>query len=388
MTFNPISIILVAAFVFPILKGFMRSFSSENFKSDLDSIQGDISFIVSVICGFLVCKEIFIQHEEGIYMFLYNLIPQYILETLERKPALVYFTILPIVVFVIYKICRLLLLFINHVLFYPAINYLEDSLRNKSNLRRRITGSLFEIPKAVSYVLALTFIINLFSVVKVSDALNTYIEDSKYYNYLCKEIVIPVTNSKLARELPSIINNSFKVEIVQSTEVTANKNLKNRVIVYYNGVTLEQGIKSNSEIDKFSQELVKNSTTDKAKAKTLYTWVGKNLEYDHEKAEKVLQNNFDIKSGAISAYSERKGICFDYSCLYVAMCRAAGLKVRLITGEGFNGVSWVGHAWNQVYISEEDKWVNVDTTFYKGGNYFNSRRFELDHRGAVIAGEW
>jgi transglutaminase-like putative cysteine protease len=72
----------------------------------------------------------------------------------------------------------------------------------------------------------------------------------------------------------------------------------------------------------------------------------------------------------------------------VAMARANGLKVRIITGEGFNGVSWVSHAWNEVFIPEENKWIKVDPTFYKGGNYFNSKRFDLDHRDAKIAGEW
>jgi hypothetical protein len=62
--------------------------------------------------------------------------------------------------------------------------------------------------------------------------------------------------------------------------------------------------------------------------------------------------------------------------------------VRIITGEGFNGVSWVSHAWNQVYIPERDEWINVDPTFYKGGNYFDSIRFEVDHESDEIAGEW
>ncbi|NFF68539.1 transglutaminase-like domain-containing protein, partial [Clostridium sporogenes] len=73
---------------------------------------------------------------------------------------------------------------------------------------------------------------------------------------------------------------------------------------------------------------------------------------------------------------------------FIAMCRANDIKVRLITGEGFNGVSWVSHAWNQVYIPEEGRWINVDTTFYKGGNYFDTKRFDIDHRKSQIAGEW
>lgn len=70
------------------------------------------------------------------------------------------------------------------------------------------------------------------------------------------------------------------------------------------------------------------------------------------------------------------------------MARANNMKVRLITGEGFNGINWVSHAWNQVYIPEGNQWINVDTTFYKGGDYFNSKRFQLDHRDSQIAGEW
>ena len=102
----------------------------------------------------------------------------------------------------------------------------------------------------------------------------------------------------------------------------------------------------------------------------------------------ILNNDFRIGSGAIETFETKKGICFDYACLYVAMCRANNIKVRLITGEGFNGVSWVGHAWNQVYVAKENRWINVDTTFSKGGNYFDTQRFNIDHKTSEIAGEW
>ena len=131
-----------------------------------------------------------------------------------------------------------------------------------------------------------------------------------------------------------------------------------------------------------------NNTDTISKAKKIYNWVGKNIDYDSEKANEVLYNDFRKGSGAIPTFQTKNGICFDYACLYVAMCRANAIKVRLITGYGFNGVSWIGHAWNQVYIPEEKKWINVDATFYKGGYYFNSDNFNLDHKGAEIAGEW
>ena len=93
------------------------------------------------------------------------------------------------------------------------------------------------------------------------------------------------------------------------------------------------------------------------------------------------------ESGAICAFNTRTGVCFDKACLYVAMARAAGLKVRLISGEAFDGEKYVGHAWNQVYLKDENNWINVDTTFYEAGNYFDSNLFN-EHKVDSIVGEW
>ena len=172
-----------------------------------------------------------------------------------------------------------------------------------------------------------------------------------------------------------------------NTVVKDGENTKG-VIVYYNGVTLDQGIKSDSTIDAYAKKLCQNETTEQAKAKILYNWVGANISYDYDKADRVFRNDSNIASGAIPAFETRKGICFDYSCLYVAMSRAVGIKVRLITGEGYNGSSWVGHAWNQVFLTGQNNWINVDTTFYHGGNYFDPKQFNIDHRNSDIAGEW
>ncbi len=70
------------------------------------------------------------------------------------------------------------------------------------------------------------------------------------------------------------------------------------------------------------------------------------------------------------------------------MCKANDIPVRLIVGEGYNGMSWVSHSWNEVYIKEMDKWVNVDSTFYNAGNYFDNDTFNSEHRNRKIAGEW
>ena len=159
-------------------------------------------------------------------------------------------------------------------------------------------------------------------------------------------------------------------------------------IIYYNGVTLEEGIQSNEEIDNKAKEIIKFCEDDRSKAKRIYTWIGTNIQYDSEKASKALNEEELNGSGSIVAWCNGKGICFDYACLYVSMARAVGLKVRLVTGEAFDGNSYGPHAWNQVYLTDEEKWINVDTTFYISGDYFDSNLFDEDHIEEEIAGEW
>lgn len=393
LRFNPITLILVAAFVFPIVKGFLFKFSSNSLKGDIQEVGSNIAFIAALFVGIIFSKRIFIEHDKGIYKDIYEAIPKQLLRYMETNDMIFYAVVIPIMVFVFYKLISFLIELINIITLYPVVDVLERFMQNKSASFKRFSGAIIEIPKAIVYVLFITFIINILSMLNLTGKYSAFLEDSKPYNYLCREVVLPATNSTVAKQLPNILNNSFKVVVKDAdskdlgssiVDIASNK----RVIVYYNGVTLDEGIKSNTKIDSFAKELVSKASTNRDKAKLIYNWIGSNISYDYDKAEAVLGNDFDIKSGAIPTFQTQKGICFDYACLYVAMARANGLKVRIVTGEGFNGVNWVSHAWNEVYIPEEDKWYKVDSTFYKGGNYFNSRRFDLDHRDAKIAGQW
>ncbi|WP_027626805.1 transglutaminase-like domain-containing protein [Clostridium lundense] len=387
---NPITVAIYLAIIYPVIKGFLLKFSSNDLKIDIEELNKTISFIAALFLGIYYGKKLFFQHDSGIYKIIYESIPVNIIQYIEDRSFIIYLVLMPLIMILIYNIIIVILQIINNLTLYPILDHTETYLRKKGNGFRSIIGALFQLPKSIGYVLFITLLLNIVSIFYTNQAFNRYLESSKTYNYLCKKIVIPVTNSRLARKLPDIINNSFKIVVKEgnSTKSSSDRVIKGKTIVYYNGVTLSEGVKSNKQIDNFARDLVEKQSTEKEKAKILYNWIGSNIAYDHDKAYKVLNNEFDVKSGAIATFQDRKGICFDYACLYVAMCRANGIKVRLITGQGFNGVSWVSHAWNQVYIPNEDKWINVDTTFYKGGNYFNSKRFDLDHKDSNIAGEW
>lgn len=389
MRINPITLILLLLLILPVLKGFLVKFSSNNLKQGIQELSSNVSFIAAIFIGIYFYRRVFVQHDSFLYKYIVNISPKNLMDYFDSNPIITYAIIIPLIILLFYKLLSLALDFVNRFTFYPLADNIENVLEHRSDFSKRLIGAIFRVPKSICYILFATFLLNAISILNINIGISQYLETSTLYNYLCKEVVIPVSNSKIAKQLPNIINNSFKV-VVKEVDVSDPKNESNgkRVIVYYNGITLDEGVKSNSKIDNLARELTAGETSSKGKSKIIYNWVGSNIEYDHDKAEQVLNNDFNIKSGAIPTFNTRKGICFDYSCLYVAMCRANGLKVRIITGEGFNGVSWVSHAWNQVYIQEESRWINVDTTFYKGGNYFNSRRFDMDHRNAKIAGEW
>lgn len=384
MTKNPVDAALILIVLYPLIKGFLLKFSSKNLKSDIEEVSSYISFIAGAILGTYLTKQIFVIHQEGIYVEIYKHIPEKIITTLEAKPIFIYVLVMPIMIFLAYKIIGLIIELINNITFYPLLDGIEDLIKEKSGFTKRIIGLLFQLPKAIWYMLLVTLVLNVSAIIGISDSYNEKLDKSIVYSSICENIINPITNSKFAQKLPNIINNSFKIVVKNDEPESLSKS--GRTIVYYNGITLSEGIKSNEEIDQFARELTKDKKSSAKKAKAIYNWVGQNIEYDYDKVEKILKNDFSVKSGAINTFYSRKGICFDYSCLFATMCRANNIEVRIITGEGFNGSNWVNHAWNQVYISEEERWINVDTTFYKGGNYFDSSIFKLDHRNAKIAG--
>lgn len=397
MKVNPITVILVVVFFYPLLKGFLFKFSSWDLKVNIQETNRNIAFVTGLLSGVYFGKKILIEHSSGIYINIYNAIPVGARQFIENNTYFVYIILIPILVLIIYRFASMLLEAVTRTLLYPLVDGTDKFLSSKTNIIKRISGTIVNLPKAICMLILVAFILNITSIFTTNAMLNKYLQSSNPYKSICQAVIIPVTNSSLAKKLPNIINDSFKVVVKQTKPVSneqqgSSKSSVNdktqKTIIYYNGVTLDQAVKSNSQIDTFSKNITSKQNNTLGKAEILYNWVGSNIDYDHDKANQVLNNDFNVSSGAIPTFNSRKGICFDYASLYVAACRANNIKVRLITGEGFNGVSWVSHAWNQVYIPESGKWINVDTTFYKGGNYFNSVRFPLDHRDNQTAGEW
>ena len=98
--------------------------------------------------------------------------------------------------------------------------------------------------------------------------------------------------------------------------------------------------------------------TEKEKIDILYNYVVKNMDYDYNKIETL---SYDYVPDIDVVLKAKKGICFDYSVLLAAMLRSQGIPTKLIKGESTN--TDVYHAWNEIYLSSENRWIIVDTTY-------------------------
>ena len=124
----------------------------------------------------------------------------------------------------------------------------------------------------------------------------------------------------------------------------------------------------------------------------IYDFVSKNLTYDYARVQPNAQ-----RLGAIGALqSPTQAICMEFTDLFIAIARAAGIPAREINGYAYTEnkelqplslVNDVLHAWPEYYDSSKGAWIPVDPTWgsTSGVDYFN--KLDLRHFAFVIHGK-
>ncbi|MFZ5968808.1 MAG: transglutaminase-like domain-containing protein [Bacillota bacterium] len=148
-------------------------------------------------------------------------------------------------------------------------------------------------------------------------------------------------------------------------------------------------IESDSEeVRELAAKITENKTTDIEKVRAIYEWVSTNISYDYEKFSKHQNGDYDNTYGAVHTLKTKKGVCYDYAALAAALGRAVGLESKVVKGQASYGTYSGYHAWNEIYIGEEDRWVHFDTTFgaadLKSGTgelekHFDNEDFDENH---------
>jgi len=125
----------------------------------------------------------------------------------------------------------------------------------------------------------------------------------------------------------------------------------------------------------------------------IYNYVTRNLSYDYSRV-----SSDKPRLGAISVLnSPTSAVCLEFTDLFIALSRAAGIPTREIDGYAYTKntkerplslVKDILHAWPEYYDFDKKTWVMVDPTWGNttgGVDYFNT--LDFDHFTFVIKGK-
>lgn len=117
--------------------------------------------------------------------------------------------------------------------------------------------------------------------------------------------------------------------------------------------------------------------TDTEIISVIYEYVIDNIVYDYDKIKGLDYSYIPVNDITLEIGS---GICYDYSALLASMLRSQGIPAKM--AKGYLNESGVYHAWNEIYIGGEDRWVVVDSTLdaYRKQNGYTSN-------GVLTSGE-
>ncbi len=105
---------------------------------------------------------------------------------------------------------------------------------------------------------------------------------------------------------------------------------------------------------KLADKICADCDTDEEMVKAIYSWMIHNFEYDCE-CEPIIQY-FNVKK----TIKTQKGICYDFSHLFAALCRSRNIPCYVVDGDKRDNAQY-HHTWNRVYF--DGSWWNMDVTF-------------------------
>ncbi|HUW24759.1 MAG TPA: transglutaminase-like domain-containing protein [Patescibacteria group bacterium] len=140
------------------------------------------------------------------------------------------------------------------------------------------------------------------------------------------------------------------------------------------------------------QSLIKDLAGSLKTPAAIYRYVVNNLNYDYQSIKKGME-----RKGALGALNNpQKSICTDFTDLFVALCRAAGIPARELAGYAYSdnprlkelaAKNDLLHSWAEYYDQQKQEWIMVDPTWEQtsgGLDFFN--KFDMAHFVFVIHG--
>ncbi|WP_413030448.1 transglutaminase domain-containing protein [Paenibacillus taichungensis] len=267
------------------------------------------------------------------------------------------------VLFVIsYGFIRLVLGLLSSLIFSRRYSSAEQESRPKGFFSR-FTGAV--IGTVIGSVRGMIVIAVLFMIVSLypGSMFSRYVEASPIYMQGAKSVIEPLSGTFIKDKLPVF---------TQAVQKELGAILQRKYEVIDHNIP--------ADIESAAKEIVKGQTTDEAKARALYDWVGSRIQYDYGKVDDYEQKGIWHEQTPQNTFDTRHGVCIDYARLYAVMARSQGLEVKVVTGLGYNGQGGYGpHAWNEIYLSDSESWIPLDPTWAISGDWFNPPNFADTH---------
>lgn len=228
----------------------------------------------------------------------------------------------------------------------------------------RAAGGLVGTLAGVGRALIVIAVLFIYTTLFPHSSFSAYIQDSELYRKGATEVIQPFAGDTFA-EKAQVFTRAVEEEL--------NQILRKKYEIIDANVP--------DEIAEAANHIVAGADTDEEKARRLYEWVGTRIQYDWEKVRLYEEERIWKEQSPQDTFATKRGVCIDYSRLYAVMAKAAGLQAQVETGLGFDGRGGYGpHAWNIVYLSEQDRWIPLDATWASsGGNWFNPPDFYETH---------
>jgi hypothetical protein len=262
-----------------------------------------------------------------------------------------------------YLIVRFVLNLLYSVLMGRRRAVISDPERSGTGFFSRLAGAV--IGAVIGSVRAIMIIAVLFIGVSLypESSFSSYVQASPVYREGAQTVIAPLTGGLVKDKLPVI---------TRAAEQELSGILQRRYEIIDRSIP--------DDIGAAAAQITSGANSDEEKARLLYDWVGTRVSYDYGKVEAYEQRGEWHEQTPQDTFDTRKGVCIDYARLYAVMARSQNLDVRVVTGLGYNGQGGYGpHAWNEVYLTEQKKWVPLDPTWAQSGDWFNPPNFAQTH---------
>ena len=130
-----------------------------------------------------------------------------------------------------------------------------------------------------------------------------------------------------------------------------------------------------TQTEELADEICADCDTNAEKVQVIYNWIIRNCEYDYD------YNGFIQYFNVRRTLHTRKGVCYDFSNIFAALCRSQNIPCYVVDGTPFDRAT-EDHTWNR--MNYDGFWWDIDVTndisaYQNGKNPYGFRQLESSY---------